>query len=106
MLQEHPLVLGSIGLAIGAALGAGLPPTRREDELMGEKRDELLEQAKETGREQLDKAKRIAAATQEATQEEAQRSDLVSETAKEREQIATSPSQVEEQTHRSDIFRS
>jgi ElaB/YqjD/DUF883 family membrane-anchored ribosome-binding protein len=106
MLQEHPLVLGSIGLAIGAALGAGLPPTRREDELMGEKRDELLEQAKATGREQLDKAKHIAAATQEAIQEEAQRPDLASETAKEREQIATSPSQGEEQTHRSDIFRS
>jgi hypothetical protein len=37
--DEQPLILGVLGFALGAALGAGLPATRREDELMGEMRD-------------------------------------------------------------------
>jgi hypothetical protein len=55
MLHEQPLVLGAIGVALGAALAAGLPRTRREDELMGEARDEVMSRAQEKGREQLDK---------------------------------------------------
>lgn len=47
IVEEQPLVLGVLGLAVGAALGAFLPSTRREDELMGEKRDELLGAAKQ-----------------------------------------------------------
>jgi hypothetical protein len=47
IVEEQPLVLGVLGLAIGAALGAFAPSTRREDELMGEKRDELLNAAKQ-----------------------------------------------------------
>ncbi|MEL6288250.1 MAG: hypothetical protein AAFQ35_05655 [Pseudomonadota bacterium] len=39
--NENPLGGGLIALAIGAALGAMLPPTRREDELFGSRRDEL-----------------------------------------------------------------
>jgi hypothetical protein len=101
MLQERPLVLGSIGLAIGAALGAGLPSTRREDELMGEKRDELLEQAKAKGREQLDKAEHIAGAAQEAAREEAQRQGLSpGTTGMKRGQESTSSALGEDKAHR------
>jgi hypothetical protein len=40
IVREQPLVLGAIGLAVGAMLGAGLPRTREEDELlMGEASD-------------------------------------------------------------------
>lgn len=83
MLQEHPLVLGSIGVAVGAVLGAGLPPTRREDELMGGKRDEFLEHTEAMGREQLYKAEHVAKAAQEAAREEAQRQGLTPEAGKE-----------------------
>jgi ElaB/YqjD/DUF883 family membrane-anchored ribosome-binding protein len=102
MFQEHPLVLGGIGLAIGAALGAGLPSTRREDELMGEKRDELVEQAKAKGREQLDKAEHIAGAAQEAAREEAQRQGFTAEaTGAERGgQESASSAPREDQAHR------
>jgi Protein of unknown function (DUF3618) len=41
--RSEPLVLGSMGVAIGAALGALLPPTQTEDYLMGEKSDRLKE---------------------------------------------------------------
>lgn len=83
MLQEHPLVLGGIGLAVGAALGAGLPPTRKEDEWMGRQRDELLEQAEAVGKEQLHKAEQVAAAAQEAARDEAERQNLTPEAGKE-----------------------
>jgi hypothetical protein len=47
IVEEQPLFLGLLGLAIGAGLGACLPSTRREDELMGKTRDELMGAAKE-----------------------------------------------------------
>jgi hypothetical protein len=48
-VEDDPLVLGALGIALGAALGAGLPRTRAEDELFGEKRDELAAKAKQVG---------------------------------------------------------
>ncbi|HYE34250.1 DUF3618 domain-containing protein [Methylocaldum sp.] len=51
LVQEQPLVLGALGIAIGAALGAAMPRTRMEDEMMGETSDQLIHQARETGRE-------------------------------------------------------
>jgi hypothetical protein len=70
--QEQPLVLGALGFALGAALGAGLPPTGREDALMGELRDEYVHKAREMGEEHLDKAKQVAAAAGRAAQEQLQ----------------------------------
>ena len=69
------LLLGA-GLAIGAALGAGLPSTRREDKLMGEARDGLLDQAKVAGAEQMDKVKAVAAAAADAATESAKNENI------------------------------
>lgn len=69
MLQEQPLALGAIGLAMGAIIAAALPRSRREDELMGEARDELADQAREAGREHIEKARHVAAAAREAAAE-------------------------------------
>lgn len=54
-IQEHPLVAGALGFAIGAALGGLLPSTRREDAALGEYRDRLMSEAAERGHEQADK---------------------------------------------------
>jgi ElaB/YqjD/DUF883 family membrane-anchored ribosome-binding protein len=62
LLREQPLVLIGMGVALGAALGAGLPSTRREDELMGESSDQLKSQATAMGKEQLHKAEAVAGA--------------------------------------------
>ena len=51
LLKEQPLVLAAIGLALGAALGAALPSTRKEDELMGQTRDDLADTLKSKGQE-------------------------------------------------------
>ena len=40
--DEHPLMLGLVGLAAGVLLGASLPRTRQEDRYIGPTRDELI----------------------------------------------------------------
>lgn len=73
MLNEQPLVLGAIGVALGAALAAGLPGTRREDELMGDARDQFMDRAQAKGKEQLGKAKRAAKSAGDAARHEAKK---------------------------------
>jgi hypothetical protein len=47
MLEEQPLILGLMGIAIGAAIGAALPRTEQEDRIVGEMRDKAMNKAKE-----------------------------------------------------------
>ncbi|MDO8862452.1 DUF3618 domain-containing protein [Haliea sp. E1-2-M8] len=44
--RDQPLLAGSLGIAIGAALGALVPPTEMEDNMLGEARDRSVEAAK------------------------------------------------------------
>ncbi|MGQ7260833.1 DUF3618 domain-containing protein [Vreelandella sp. V005] len=55
-IQDHPLVVGALGFALGAALGGIFPATKKEDEYMGEYRDRMMHKAAETGQAQADKA--------------------------------------------------
>jgi ElaB/YqjD/DUF883 family membrane-anchored ribosome-binding protein len=57
LVNDHPLVLGAIGLAIGAALGASAPRTRQEERLLGAASRSVGEKVREAGGEQLDKAR-------------------------------------------------
>jgi hypothetical protein len=59
LLQEDPLKVGAATLALGFVAGLVLPSTRKENELMGEQRERLLERAKEAGQEALDKGQRV-----------------------------------------------
>jgi ElaB/YqjD/DUF883 family membrane-anchored ribosome-binding protein len=63
VLRENPLVLGAVGLAIGALAAALAPRTRTEDQMMGQARDNLVDQAKRAGTAKLDEAKQMAAST-------------------------------------------
>jgi ElaB/YqjD/DUF883 family membrane-anchored ribosome-binding protein len=76
MMREQPLALGAIGLAIGAVIAAMAPRTRKEDELMGETRDQLLDQAKEAGKEKLEQAKAVANSAVGAAAKEAEQRGL------------------------------
>ena len=67
-LERQPLALGLVGLAIGAALAAALPPTDVENKYLGETSDALREEA---GR-QMDRATGAASAAAEKAMEEAQ----------------------------------
>ncbi|MDP9122130.1 MAG: DUF3618 domain-containing protein [Acidobacteriota bacterium] len=76
LIDERPLVAGAATLALGLLAGLAVPSTRREDELMGETRDQLLEDAKSAGREVLDKGKQVAHAAADTLQQEAERQHL------------------------------
>jgi ElaB/YqjD/DUF883 family membrane-anchored ribosome-binding protein len=49
MLDEQPFVVGAVGIALGALLGAVLPESEREDRMLGQARDRALDRAKELG---------------------------------------------------------
>jgi hypothetical protein len=58
--QDNPVILGAVGLAVGALLGALLPMTRREAELLGGIQAQMTEQAEALGREALERARAVA----------------------------------------------
>lgn len=60
LLDREPLILGALGLAIGAAIGAMLPSTHVEDETFGEQGDKLRRGAKDMMREGYEGAKDVA----------------------------------------------
>ena len=59
-VDEQPLLVGAVGLAAGALLGAMLPPTRREDELLGRASDDWMHGARDTARESLEQVRASA----------------------------------------------
>jgi hypothetical protein len=78
LFEERPLLVGAIGLAVGAALGAALPITRREDEWLGESRDDLKHRA----RDELGKAELVARRAYDTARSEAERQHLTPEGAR------------------------
>lgn len=76
VLEREPLVIGAIGIAVGAAIGAMLPRTAIEDRYLGETRDQMMDAAAETAREQLDRAEHVARDTWDAAREEAEAQGL------------------------------
>ena len=71
-------MLGTVG-AIGAAIAAALPPSRREDELLGDTSDDLRRRAWAAGREGYVQAKSAAAAAYAAAEHEAREQGLSGE---------------------------
>ena len=63
LLYEQPLLVGALGIAVGALIGAALPPTEAEDRALGETRDRLMQRAKEVGSEQYSKAREFVSET-------------------------------------------
>jgi hypothetical protein len=72
ILDREPLVLGALGLAVGAAVGALLPRTEIEDRYIGEASDKLRHSAETLAREKLEQGKSVARAAYESGKSEAQ----------------------------------
>jgi hypothetical protein len=56
-VRRNPLLVGAGMLALGAALGAAVPPTASERRWMGPARDQVLERARTAARRALDEAR-------------------------------------------------
>lgn len=68
--ESQPLLIGALGLAVGAAIGASMPSTRREDELVGPHRDHLKHSVTKYSQEQVARAGDAAHETIEAARRE------------------------------------
>ena len=58
-LEENPLAVGAVALAVGAAVGFAIPATRYEGELLGDAREQLMTKAQSTASHLLDQAKQV-----------------------------------------------
>ncbi len=59
-LTDNPLAFGGVALAVGAAVGLLLPATQREDQLIGEYRDELVDRGQNVAQEAAQRAQKVA----------------------------------------------
>ena len=53
-MRENPLAVGAAAIAVGAAIGMAIPETDRENELIGETRDRLVDKAQEMASEKVE----------------------------------------------------
>lgn len=58
--KTQPLLLTGLGMALGAIIGALIPPTEAEDELMGKTSDQVKDQASNIAKGQIERAKSAA----------------------------------------------
>jgi gas vesicle protein/uncharacterized protein YjbJ (UPF0337 family) len=59
-IAESPLVVGAAVIALGITAGMAIPSTRRESELMGARRDELFDRARDMAQETTGKVQQVA----------------------------------------------
>jgi ElaB/YqjD/DUF883 family membrane-anchored ribosome-binding protein len=76
LMEENPMAVGIATLALGVLAGLSLPSTRKEDELLGETRDRVIDRIEEVGREALDKGKQVAGTAVDTLKEEAENAGL------------------------------
>ncbi len=69
-IEENPLAVGAVALALGAAVGFSIPSTQYEGNLMGEARHNLLQKAQDTAGELVDKVKQVASEAQKTIGDE------------------------------------
>jgi hypothetical protein len=54
MMDEQPLVLGALAVAVGAIIGTAIPSTQYENRVLGKARDRTLTKAQELGEQQYE----------------------------------------------------
>lgn len=78
-LEENPLMVGAATLAVGVIAGLLIPETEKENELMGETRDRLVDEVKEAGQQTLEKGKHVAEAVADKVKDEVKNAGLTPE---------------------------
>lgn len=68
-MNENPLAIGVVAMAVGMAAGLAIPETRRERELMGQYRDQLVDRVRETVDDTRERVQHVAERVVEETKE-------------------------------------
>lgn len=76
-LEREPLVIGALGVAVGAAIGAMLPATRTEQDYLGPVSAQARQSAESAVTEGIDKAKHVASEVYSAARDEADKQGLM-----------------------------
>lgn len=82
LLDENPLVLTSAALVLGASLSLLLPGTREEDAVMGDARDQLVDNVREKASAAQEVVKETAQQVTQTVKDEADRQGITPEAAK------------------------
>ena len=73
-LEQNPLAVGAVALALGALVGLALPSTELEGQYMGEYRENLLQKASEAAGDVIEKVQQVAGEVTKNVQETMQES--------------------------------
>jgi len=84
--QSHPLCVGLGFLAAGVLAGLALPPSRKEDEWVGEAADRVKDQARARGEDLVERGKKVASAAVDAVKQTAAEEGLTPQALKEKVQ--------------------
>jgi len=70
-IEENPLAVGAVALAVGAAVGFAIPSTKYEGKLLGEARENVVQRVQDAAGTLVDKAKHAATEAGKTIQDEA-----------------------------------
>ena len=79
IIETNPVPLGLVGIALGSAAALAIPETRRENELLGQTRDALVQKAETAAQTTLEKVQDVTEAVGETVEKEAKYAGLTSE---------------------------
>jgi hypothetical protein len=69
-MQDNPLAVGAVAIALGMAAGFAIPETRRENEILGPTRDKLMDRARTVASDAKERAQEVVGRVREAAEEE------------------------------------
>ncbi|WFP75468.1 DUF3618 domain-containing protein [Mesorhizobium sp. WSM4906] len=73
LMEDQPLAVAAVGLAVGAAIGVMMPRTQVEDERLGDYSEQLRDKAEDVLEKGIDQVKQVAAEAYETASDEAGR---------------------------------
>lgn len=69
-MQDNPLAVGAVAIAVGMAAGFAIPETNREREMLGPARDKLMDRARDAASQVKERATEVAERVKEVAEEE------------------------------------
>jgi hypothetical protein len=68
-LNENPVAIGVVALAVGMAAGLAIPESRREREMMGRYRDDLVDRVRDSVEDTRERVQHVAERVVEETKD-------------------------------------